>query len=167
MSFSQEPIPTERSQLSISRHGEDTPFRHHSTVRKYIVGLVNRNGYDDLVSYHTVVELAEKIDDEWRLVLRKESDSGEDEWWEERFDAVVVASGHYHVPYIPKVDGLADLEKARTGSVKHSKMYRGRDAYRGKVSILYVCSTNTGLTQTRKSSLSVLLFLRPTSHTIL
>ncbi|OAG12346.1 FAD/NAD(P)-binding domain-containing protein [Paraphaeosphaeria sporulosa] len=132
MSFSQEPIPTERSQLSISRHGKETPFRHHSIVRNYIAGLVDRNGYENLVSYNTAVELAEKDGKEWRLVLRRESSSQEDEWWEERFDAVIVASGHYNVPYIPKIKGLADLEKARPGSVKHSKMFRGRDAYRGK-----------------------------------
>ena len=57
---------------------------------------------------------------------------GEDEWWEEHFDAVVVAGGHYNVPYIPHIMGLADFERTRPGSVKHSKMFRGRDAYHGK-----------------------------------
>lgn len=134
MSFSKEPIPVVRSQLSISKHGEDTPFVHHSIIRKYLESLVNRNGYENLVSYNTTVELAEKIGNEWRLVLRKDGDvRGEDEWWEERFDAVVVASGHYSVPYIPKIEGLEDFERARPGSVKHTKMFRGRDAYRGKV----------------------------------
>ncbi|KAH7379549.1 hypothetical protein BKA66DRAFT_138916 [Pyrenochaeta sp. MPI-SDFR-AT-0127] len=133
MSFSQEPIPEERSQLSISKHGEDTPFRHHTVIQKYLASLVNRNGYDKLVSYDTTVELAEKVGNEWRLVLRKNGDvRGEDEWWEERFDAVVVASGHYSVPYIPKIEGLEEFEKARPGSVKHTKMFRGRDAHRGK-----------------------------------
>ncbi|KAL1594636.1 hypothetical protein SLS60_010397 [Paraconiothyrium brasiliense] len=132
MSFSQESIPVERSQLSISKHGKDTPFRHHSIVQRYIAGLVNRSGYENLVSYNTAVELAEKVGNEWRLVLRRDSGNEEDEWWEERFDAVIVASGHYNVPYIPKIEGLADLERARPGTVKHSKMYRGRDAYKGK-----------------------------------
>lgn len=134
MSFSQEPIPTKRSELSVSRHGEDTPFRHHSVVQEYIAGLVNRKWYGDLVSYNTTVELAEKIDEEWRLVLRKDGDQ-DDEWWEERFDAVIVASGHYNVPYIPKIEGLEEFERERPGSVKHSKMYRGRDNYYAKVII--------------------------------
>ncbi|KAJ4295588.1 hypothetical protein N0V90_007601 [Kalmusia sp. IMI 367209] len=132
MSFSQESIPTQRSPLTISKHGEDSPFRHHSVVREFIAGLVKRNGYDKFVSYNTSVELAEKIDHEWRVVLRKDGGASEDEWWEERFDAVVVASGHYNVPYIPKIEGLAELEKTRPGSVKHSKMFRGREAYKGK-----------------------------------
>lgn len=133
MSFSQEFIPAGASPLSISKHGADTPFRHHSIVRQHIQSLVNRNGYEKLVSYDTTVELAEKVGNEWRLVLRKLNEvDGKDQWWEERFDAVVVASGHFNVPYIPHIDGLADFERARPGSVKHTKMFRGRDAYRGK-----------------------------------
>ncbi|KAF2112709.1 hypothetical protein BDV96DRAFT_664368 [Lophiotrema nucula] len=131
MSFSQEPLPDERSQLSISKHGENTPFRHHSVVRDYVASLVNRNRYEKLVSYDTAVEKAEKIGTEWRLVLRREEEQS-DIWWEERFDAVIVASGHYNVPYIPRIDGLEEFERQRPGTVKHSKMFRGRDAYAGK-----------------------------------
>ncbi|KAJ4983890.1 dimethylaniline monooxygenase (n-oxide forming) [Stagonosporopsis vannaccii] len=133
MSFSQEAIPEQRSALSVSKHGDDTPFRSHGVIRGYVESLVYRNGYEKLVSYNTSVELAEKVGNEWRLVLRKDGDvRGEDEWWEEWFDAVVVASGHFNVPYIPKIEGLDALERAYPGSVKHSKMFRGRDAYRGK-----------------------------------
>lgn len=136
MSFSQEPIEGSRSQLSISKHGANTPFRHHSVMQKYVESLVHRNGYEKLVSYDTCVELAEKVGNEWRLVLRRNGDAdAEDEWWEERFDAVVVASGHFNVPYIPQIPGLADLERARPGSVKHTKMFRGRDSYCNKVSL--------------------------------
>lgn len=133
MSFSQEPIPAGASQLSIAKHGNDTPFRHHSIIRKYIESLVYRRGYEKLVSYNTTVELAEKVGNEWRLVLRQDgSEESEDEWWEERFDGVIVAGGHFNVPYIPKIAGLADLQRLRPGSVKHSKMFRGRKAYIGK-----------------------------------
>jgi hypothetical protein len=133
MSFSKEVIPEGGSDLSVSKHGKDTPFRHHSVVRKYIEGLVNRDGYEKLVSYNTTVELAEKSGNQWRLVLRRDGDAGgEDEWWEEWFDAVVIACGHFNVPYIPAIDGLADFERARPGGVKHSKMFRGREAYRDK-----------------------------------
>lgn len=133
MSFSQESIPDDRTPLSISKHGNDTPFRHHSIIKKYISSLVNRNGYENLVSYNTTVEKAEKIGNEWRLVTRKEVDGEEEHWWEEWFDAVVVASGLYSVPYIPAIKGLEEFEKRYPGSVKHSKMFRGRDEYRGKV----------------------------------
>jgi hypothetical protein len=133
MSYSEETIANHASELSISKHGAETPFRHHSTVREYVEALVNRNGYAKMVSYNTTVELAEKVGKEWRLILSKDGDvKGENDWWEERFDAVIVASGHFNVPYIPAIEGLDDLERAYPGSVKHSKMFRGRDAFRGK-----------------------------------
>ncbi|KAH9869017.1 hypothetical protein J1614_008094 [Plenodomus biglobosus] len=136
MSFTQEPIEGDPSPLSISKHGPQTPFRHHTIINKFINSLVHRNGYEKLVSYNTTVELAEKVGDEWRLVLRKPSavrgEEEKDEWWEERFDAVVVASGHFSVPYIPQIPGLEEFERARPGSVQHTKMFRGRDAYKGK-----------------------------------
>lgn len=133
MEFSQEPIPVERSATSIARHGTDTPFRPYQTIQRYVQCLVDRKGYGDLVSYNTTVELATKVGDEWEVVLRQLGGKT-DYWWKERFDAVVVANGHYFVPYIPQIKGLDDFEKRKPGSVIHTKAYRGRDAFRGKVS---------------------------------
>lgn len=132
MEFSQEPIPARRSDHSISLHGSDTPFRSHQVIRQYVEDQINRKGYKDFVEYNTTVELAVKQGEDWRLVLRK---SGEklDYWWEERFDAVVVANGHLSVPYLPSIRGLKEFAELRPGSVEHSKAYRGREKYRGKV----------------------------------
>lgn len=134
MQFSQEPIPSRQTERSIALHGKDTPFRHWTVMREYIQSLVNRRGYEDLISYSTTVELAEKVGSEWKVVLRKEGKE-RDYWWVEWFDAVVVASGHYSVPYIPAISGLEEMEKMRPGSVVHSKHYRGRDLYKNKVSM--------------------------------
>ncbi|KAF2204405.1 flavin-containing monooxygenase FMO [Delitschia confertaspora ATCC 74209] len=142
MSFSQEPITGPRTTLSISKYGEDTPFVHHSIIRKYIESLVYRNDYERFVEYNTTVELVEKVGAEWRVVLRKEVKGQEDEWWEERFDAVIVANGHYHVPYIPRIEGLEEFERMRPGSVKHSKMFRGREQYKGKKVIVVGASVS-------------------------
>ncbi|KAK3347395.1 hypothetical protein B0H65DRAFT_460377 [Neurospora tetraspora] len=131
MQFSQEPFPSEKSKFSINLHGPNTPFRHWKAVRRYIEGLVSRNGYQDLVSYNTTVERVEKVGDEWKVTLRKEGQQ-KDYWWVEWFDAVVVASGHYWVPWIPAIEGLEAFEKQRPGSVIHSKHFRGRDLYKGK-----------------------------------
>lgn len=138
-----EVIPAERSAWSVSMHGEDTPFRHWTVMRRYVEGLFARGGYGGrLVSYGTSVERAEKTGEEWVLTLRREEVVGEGEgksvtdvWTQERFDAVVVASGHFNVPWIPPVEGLDEFERRWPGSVLHSKMFRGRDDYRGKVGI--------------------------------
>ncbi|KAJ9142393.1 Thiol-specific monooxygenase [Pleurostoma richardsiae] len=131
MEFSQEPFPEDKTSRSVALHGQDTPFRHWSVVRRYIQGLVKRNGYQDLISYETTVERVEKVDNQWRLTLRKAGKES-DYWWVEWFDAVVVASGHYSVPYVPPIEGLEQFEKSRPGSVLHSKHYRGRDYFGGK-----------------------------------
>lgn len=135
MSFTEEAIPEERTENSIALHGPETPFRHWTVIRDFVQGLVNRNGYQDLVSYSTTVERAEKVGREWKVTLRKEG-RDEDEWWVEWFDAVVVATGHYWVPYVPQIEGLEEFEQARPGSVIHSKLFRGREQFRNKVTKL-------------------------------
>lgn len=133
MSFSQEPFPEERTALNIQRHGQASPFRNWKVVRGYIQSLVDRKGYQEWVSYKTFVELVHKEKDgKWVLTLRKPLPSGQDEWWTENFDAVIVASGHYTVPFIPATPGLADLSKNFPGSVEHSKAWREPEKYRGK-----------------------------------
>ncbi|KAG6358112.1 hypothetical protein INS49_013996 [Diaporthe citri] len=129
---SAEDIPAERSEWSVSRHGADTPFRHWRVLRRYVEGLWARNGYAGLVSYDTAVERAVKVGGEWEVTLRREGEDGKDEWWVEKFGAVVVASGHFNVPWVPAIEGLEEFESSRPGSVLHSKMYRGRDDFRGK-----------------------------------
>ena len=134
MEYSQEPIPETRSEASLNLHGPDTPFRHHKVISKWIEGLVKRNGYEDFVEYNTTVENVKKVDGEWKVTLRREGPGGvRDYWWNEYFDAVVVASGHYFVPYIPETKGLAEYESLYPGSIEHSKYFRHPESYRGKV----------------------------------
>lgn len=134
MSFTQEPFPEERSAINIQRHGKNSPFRHWRAVEGYIQDLVNRKDYQNWISYDTTVELVHKEKDtnKWVLTLRKPLDDGTDKWWTESFDAVIVASGHYSVPYVPATPGLAELSHNFPGSVEHSKAWRECEKYRGK-----------------------------------
>jgi cation diffusion facilitator CzcD-associated flavoprotein CzcO len=132
MQFSQEPIPAELSERTIAAHGTTSPFRHWKVLRRYIESLIHRRGYQDLVVYNTTVERVEKVGSEWKVTLRKEG-SETDYWWVEWFDAVVVASGHYWVPYIPPIEGLEEMERILPGSVLHSKHFRGNQKFKGKV----------------------------------
>ncbi|KAL2877169.1 hypothetical protein SGCOL_007563 [Colletotrichum sp. CLE4] len=149
MQYTQEPFPTQQSEHSRSIHGENTPFRHWSLVQDYVRSLVDRRGYGDFVSYNTTVERAEKVpassglSEEWKLTLRKDGENT-DYWWEERFDAVIVASGHYSVPYIPSIDGLSEFARDRSGSVIHSKHFRGRSAFKGKKVVVVGASVSAG-----------------------
>jgi hypothetical protein len=135
MSFSQEPFPDERTPLNISRHGPESPFRHWKAVKNYIQGLLDRRGYQEVVSYNTTVELVYKNQEtgKWTVTLRQLCENGkEDRWWTETFDAVLVASGHYIVPFIPETPGLAQFARDFPGSVEHSKAWRKPAKYQDK-----------------------------------
>lgn len=134
MEFSQEPFPEERTDFNVARHGPDSPFRHWKAVQGYLEGMVRRRGYEGWVSYGTFVELVEKDDGgRWILTLRQVLEGRKEErWWRESFDAVLVASGHYHVPFIPHTEGLSALASKFPGIVQHSKAYRKPEFYKNK-----------------------------------
>lgn len=93
-----------------------------------------KGGHQGLVAFDTTVEKAEKQGSAWVLTLRQEIEGSEqDRWWQEEFDAVVVATGHYNVPYLPNIPGLVEVEKRFPGTVSHSKHYRRKADFEGKV----------------------------------
>jgi cation diffusion facilitator CzcD-associated flavoprotein CzcO len=135
MSYTQEPFPLKLvGELESASVDKNTPFRKSEVIREWVDGLVSRNNYRDLVEFNTTVEKAEKIGSEWVLTLRKSLPGGSHNyWWQESFDALIVASGHYSIPNIPNVPGLVELEEHHPGTVEHSKGYRGPENYRNKV----------------------------------
>lgn len=135
LEFSQEPIPDIRSEISIQRHGKDTPFRPYRAIKTWVETMMEKNTRQASVSYNTTVELVEKDNstNTWVVTLRKPVDGkDEDYWWKETFDAVVVANGHYFVPWIPSITGLAEFAATSPDAVIHSKAYRNKELYRGK-----------------------------------
>ncbi|KAJ5573779.1 uncharacterized protein N7459_008206 [Penicillium hispanicum] len=48
------------------------------------------------------------------------------------YDAVVVASGHFSVPYIPDIPGIEAWNRAYQGNISHSKYYDSPEPFRGK-----------------------------------
>jgi hypothetical protein len=66
----------------------------------------------------------------------------------QHFDAVVVASGHYHAARVPNTPGLADWKRRWPARVQHSKRYRKPEDAQNKVSIYFTCRCNIRLGQT-------------------
>lgn len=60
------------------------------------------------------------------------------------YDAVVAASGHYAVPYIPAVPGLEEWNRLYPGVVLHSKSYQSPDAFRDK-KVIVVGNSASGI----------------------
>ncbi|KAF4986470.1 hypothetical protein FDECE_15939 [Fusarium decemcellulare] len=131
MSYTQEPFSDKLSKRSLDEYGPDAPFRHHTTIREWVEGIFSRGGHEKLLELETTVERAVKEGREWVLTLRKVVNS-RNYWWRERFDAIVVASGHYNVPWFPEVPGLLEFDKNFPGVIQHSKHFREGPKYSGK-----------------------------------
>lgn len=134
MAYTQEPFPGTLSARTLADYGPGAPFRHHSTIREWVEGIFSRGGHEKLVELSTTVERAEKVGGEWVLTLRKEA-RGRNYWWRETFDALVVATGHYNVPWFPSVPGLLEYDQRFPGRILHSKHFRSAAKFKGKVSL--------------------------------
>ncbi|KAI5457412.1 hypothetical protein BGZ63DRAFT_408153 [Mariannaea sp. PMI_226] len=114
------------------------PFAPHYIPRQYVENYASTHKLDSLLSLNTTVEDVSRIDDStgqdrWRLSLRRfDRVRNLDEWWEEVFDAVIIANGHYSIPYVPEVKGLAEWIKKFPDRVVHSKSYRLPSTFAGQ-----------------------------------
>ncbi|KAF4455771.1 hypothetical protein F53441_1970 [Fusarium austroafricanum] len=142
MCYTQEPFPDKLSKRTLDEYGPGAPFRHHSTICEWIEGIFTRGGHDKLLELETAVERVEKVNDEWIVTLRKVLD-GHNYWWQETFDAVVVASGHYNVPWFPEVEGMLEFEEMFPGAIEHSKHFREASKYKGKRVIVVGASVSS------------------------
>lgn len=87
------------------------PFVPHHVPKQYIESYFSTHKIDslDIVSFNTTVEDvslipgSEKGKERWNLTLRKYDPVLQvDKWWEEDFDAVILANGHYSVPFVTR-----------------------------------------------------------------
>jgi cation diffusion facilitator CzcD-associated flavoprotein CzcO len=84
------------------------PFAPHHIPRQYIENYFALHKTDVLLELNTTVEDVAKIEhasnngsSQWKLTLRKhDALQDADLWWEETFDAVILANGHYSVPTV-------------------------------------------------------------------
>ncbi|KAJ4299268.1 hypothetical protein N0V90_004512 [Kalmusia sp. IMI 367209] len=116
------------------------PFAPHYIPRQYVENYFSIHKTDAFLQLNTTVEDITKlpsVSDEnferWKLTLRKHDPiRNVDAWWEEEFDAVILANGHYSVPIVPQVKGLDAYIAKFPGRVSHSKQYRSPLIYAGK-----------------------------------
>lgn len=106
-------------------------FPKHQTVLKYIEDY--GKDVQHLVQYSTQVVNAQPINDSphsnWRVQVRQ-LDTGKEE--ESVFDALIVANGHFIVPFIPDIQGIREWHAEHPGRINHSKYYRRPESYQGQ-----------------------------------
>ncbi|KAF1967679.1 dimethylaniline monooxygenase [Bimuria novae-zelandiae CBS 107.79] len=134
MSFTYKPFPVDNSAVSVHRYGPFNPTRPWQTIAKYIEEVAEP--FTHLISLYTHVERMRKVGAKWVITLRKTDHKfkGEqrDFWWQESFDAVIVATGHYSVAHVPNISGLPATWRALPDAFEHSKAYRLPDRYVSK-----------------------------------
>lgn len=133
MSYTNEPFPDTLSERALAEYGTGAPFRHHDLIRDWIERIFQRGGYTRFLELNTTVERAEKNGEEWILTLRRETPTS-NSWWQETFDALAVATGHYNVPWLPNIPGLLGYDRRWPERVVHSKHFRDAAKFAGKVS---------------------------------
>ncbi|CAF3435022.1 unnamed protein product [Fusarium graminearum] len=114
------------------------PFVSHDIPRMYLQNYYTLHNMEDVLVLNTTVEDLSKIATGggrscWRLTLRKHNvEQDVDEWWQEVFDAVIIANGQFSVPYVPEVEGLSDYIGKYPGRIMHSKYYRQPHPFKNK-----------------------------------
>ncbi|KAI1336000.1 hypothetical protein F5Y15DRAFT_427565 [Xylariaceae sp. FL0016] len=133
-------VSTELMRSSLLRWPEGTPsFVDQGVIRKYIEEIATACHLTDKILFRTRVESVSKPrnSQQWNIktssISLDENDSepiiAMQSW---NFDAVVVSSGHYHIPYVPDIPGLAAWRERFPDRVTHSKGYRTPTPFRGK-----------------------------------
>ncbi|EFW16049.1 flavin dependent monooxygenase [Coccidioides posadasii str. Silveira] len=87
------------------------------------------------------VRLEDRLAGTW-AVTRKDLRSGVSRT--DIYDAVVVANGHYNVPYVPSIPGISAWHNSYPGIISHSKSYCSSEAFRNK-KVIVVGNSASGI----------------------
>jgi len=79
---------------------------------------------DEIVTFSTQVQdvrMVAEDDEHWEVtakstITQKETTA--------RYDAIIIANGHYSVPFIPFIPGIEAFNSAYPSAIRHSKQYR-------------------------------------------
>lgn len=143
------------------RDNEENKYVDRSAVRDYIDRYINRNKDKENVRVvlGTTVEDLAKVAPRtenglpylFNLTLRHRLLDGTDEWYQDTFDAVIVTVGHYHIPFIPEVPGLKEVQEEFPHAIQHAKFFRHAEPYRNKT-VLVIGSRALGADLTKFSA---------------
>ncbi|KAI8096678.1 uncharacterized protein BX664DRAFT_274874 [Halteromyces radiatus] len=123
-------------------------FPSHGHVLHYLQQFTQAHDLQPLIQFNTSVVKADYDDklNEWTLTLQTKQDG----LYTDTFDAVIVATGHYAIPYIPDFDGIDSLD-INGISWMHSRDYRLPDTFKDKT-VLVIGSGSSGLDIVRETS---------------
>ncbi|KAG7888244.1 hypothetical protein KL936_003456 [Ogataea polymorpha] len=114
------------------KDGVYAPFVTHDHVLRYLESFAKINDLEKYIQFNTSVEKVYKdpVTEKWILQV-VESKDNVDKWYQETFDAVVVAVGKFNIPHFPKIEGLRDFA-TKHNNVSHAKSYRNPSDLKNK-----------------------------------
>lgn len=98
------------------------PFVPHHVPREYLQEYYHLHDMQDVLVLNTTVEDLSRTsngaeENRWQLTLRRYNpEEGVDEWWQEVFDAVIIANGQHSVPYVRVPYHCDSLSLTRLGT---------------------------------------------------
>ncbi|KAK3377763.1 FAD/NAD(P)-binding domain-containing protein [Podospora didyma] len=129
----------------------DLPFPEDSLI------FPTREAVQDyLVAYARDIRHLIKFSTQVLDVRLRQGETGKDQWdvdvrslmtgeiTSATYDAVVVASGHYSIIYIPEIKNAAQFHKTYPGIISHSKLYRNSESFADK-KVVVVGNAASGL----------------------
>jgi cation diffusion facilitator CzcD-associated flavoprotein CzcO len=110
---------------------ESQLFPKHETVLEYIKDYAA--DVKDLIQYSTQATDVSPVNSSpsgaWNVTTRNLHTN---EKQLSVYDAVIIANGHFIVPYVPAIPGIEAWNKAYPGLITHSKYYRRPEEFTGK-----------------------------------
>ncbi|KAF5861304.1 hypothetical protein ETB97_000420 [Aspergillus alliaceus] len=131
-------VPTPLIRVQLNSWPEGTPdFVNHNVIKDYIQDTSRKANVHDVTIYGARVKDLHKQGEKWEVVwstihVNYQSDTVEEVEEVSTFDAVIVASGHYHAPRIPDIPGLSEAKSKWGSRIMHSKAYRKPDGFESK-----------------------------------
>ncbi|KAK4512729.1 uncharacterized protein ATC70_003435 [Mucor velutinosus] len=126
---------------------KNTPdFPSHTHVMDYLSELAKNENLLPCIRFSTLVEKAVFENDVWKVSVKNDKEA-----YTAEFDALVVATGHYAVPYVPDIPGLETLALNKKIQLLHSRDYRRPEEFKGKT-ILVIGGGSSAIDIVRETS---------------
>ena len=121
----------------------DQLFPTYDSVLKYLQRYADEVKH--LIRFNTQVQSVQNLKqdghDQWSVASE---DLLSNDLHEELYDAVIIASGHFSVPYVPDIVGIREWSNAYPGSLVHSREYERPMDFAGK-KVIVVGNSASGL----------------------
>lgn len=115
-------------------------FPKHDEVLDYIEHYANDVRH--LIRFeHQVTDVSLRDNKQWNVRI---TDFPSGDTKEEVYDVIVAASGHFAVPYVPKIEGIEEWDRTFPGSLSHSKFFRAPEQYADR-KVIVVGNSASGL----------------------